>query len=195
MDHIAGAGPLGRKTKVPIYIHEAVYEAKKGELDGCNIKYMDETSIIAVGDFIIKPFSTKHDAKHSLGFIIEEPATATVLCHMTDTGSISKTMRERTKECNAFYIEADYDEAMLADYEEYDQFLKDRISSNFGHLSNTQALEYLLTYDLDKVKHVIVGHISPRTNSPEKIMERVLEKMANYKDKFKVAPFEQPLQL
>ena len=195
MDHLSGAGPLGRKTKVPIFVHETVFKAKESEFEGCTIKYMDETSTIPIGDFIIEPFSTKHDAKHPLGFIIKEPATNTSLCYMTDTGAISKTMRGRTKDCNAFYIEADYDDELLEAYQEYDQFLKDRIASNFGHLSNTQALEYLAEYNLDNIKQIIIGHISPRTNTPDKINEYIQEKFAAYKDKFKIAPFDNPLQL
>lgn len=195
MDHLSGAGPLGRKTKVPIFVHETVFKAKESEFEGCTIKYMDETSTIPIGDFIIEPFSTKHDAKHPLGFIIKEPSTSTSLCYMTDTGAISKTMKGRTKDCNAFYIEADYDDKLLEEYQDYDQFLKDRIASNFGHLSNTQALEYLAEYNLDNIKQIIIGHISPRTNTPERIKECIQEKFAAYVDKFKIAPFDNPLQL
>ena len=188
-DHISGAGPLGRKTKVPIYINEIEYKSKENEFTSCIIKYIDETSVITIGDFIVKPFSVKHDSKHPLGFVIEEPSTSTKLAYITDSGAISKTMRLATKECNAVYIEADYDVDLLEKYSEYDQFLKDRISSNFGHLSNEQALEYISTYDINILKAVIIGHISERTNTPEKIMEHVKAKFPGYENKFKIAPF------
>lgn len=196
-DHITGAGPIGRKTQVPIYIHEVVYEAKKDLFDGCVIKHMDETSVIQIGSFVIKPFSTKHDAKHPLGFVIEEPATGVILCYLTDTGNISKTMREATKNCNAFFLECDYDDQLILDYDGYDQLLKDRIMSNFGHLSNKQALEFIQTFNLDAIKAVVFGHISPRTNNPEKVLERVdeYEKLASVKDRIFIAPFENPLIL
>jgi phosphoribosyl 1,2-cyclic phosphodiesterase len=194
-DHITGAGPLGRKTKTPLYVHESVFKSKEEDLKKCEIKFIDETSVISIGSFIIKPFSTKHDANHALGFIIEEPASNISLCYLTDTGSISKTMRERTKDCNAFFIECDYDDELMEQYQEYDDLLKARIRSNFGHLSNTQALDFLSELDLTKIKKVVIGHISPRTNSPEKIKERIQEKLASYADKFLIAPFLTPLEL
>jgi phosphoribosyl 1,2-cyclic phosphodiesterase len=194
-DHIVGAGPVGRKTKVPIYIHEAVFKAKETDLNDCEIKYINETSVLQIKSLIVKPFSTKHDAKFALGFIIEEPATNTFLCYLTDTGSISKTMRERTKHCNAFFIECDYDDELLATYDGYDQLLKDRISSNFGHLSTSQALEFLSEFDLTKTKGIVIGHISPRTNSPEKVKEHFMKKFATLENKFHIAPFDAPLEL
>jgi phosphoribosyl 1,2-cyclic phosphodiesterase len=196
-DHISGAGPLGRKTQVPIYVHETVFKAKETLFDDCVIKNIDETSIIQIGSFVIKPFSTKHDAKHPLGFVIEEPATGIALCYLTDTGNISKTMREATKNCNALFLECDYDDQLIIDFDGYDQMLKDRIMSNFGHLSNKQALEFIQTFNLDQVKAVVFGHISSRTNNPEKVMERVseYEKLASFKDRIYIAPFEKPLIL
>jgi phosphoribosyl 1,2-cyclic phosphodiesterase len=194
-DHIAGAGPLGRKTKLPIYIHESIFKSKEEEFYDCTIKSMDETSEIKIGSFIVKPFSTKHDAKHALGFIIEEPSTNTCLCYLTDTGGVSKTMKERSKHCNAFFIECDYDEDLLEQYEGYDQILKDRISSPFGHLSTTQALDFLNEHGMAGIKVVIIGHISPRTNSPEKVKERIQEKLAAYTEKFRLAPFDKPLEI
>lgn len=196
-DHITGAGPLGRKTQVPIYMHEAVHNAKESQFDGCVIRHITEVSEIKIGSFIIKPFSTKHDALHPFGFIVEEPATGVVLCYLTDTGDITKSMREVTKNCNTFFLECDYDDQLILDYDGYDQMLKDRIMSPYGHLSNRQALEFIQSFDLATLKAVVFGHISPRTNNPEKVMERVseFEKLASVKDKIFIAPFEQPLIL
>jgi phosphoribosyl 1,2-cyclic phosphodiesterase len=194
-DHVSGAGPVGRKTKVPIYLHEVVYKDEQEKLENCVVHFINEMSEIKIGDFTIKPFSTKHDAKYSLGFVVEEKGTGINLCYLTDTGSISKTMRERTKHCNAFFIECDYDDDMILTYDGYDQLLKDRIMSNFGHLSTAQAIEFIEGFDLDKIKAVIIGHISTRTNSPQKVLEHVQEKLAAHKNKFFIAPFEQPLVL
>jgi phosphoribosyl 1,2-cyclic phosphodiesterase len=194
-DHITGAGPLARKIKVPLYMHSVVHQAKLDTLTNCTVNLIDETSVIQVGSFIIRPFSTKHDAKHSMGFVVEEPAAKVSLCYLTDTGSISKTMREQTKNCNAFFIECDYDEDLMEAYDGYDQLLKDRVTSHFGHLGTLQALEFLQSFDLEKIKAIVIGHISPRTNSPDKVKERINEKVAAYKDKFMIAPFDQPLQL
>ncbi len=188
-DHMSSAGPLGRKTKVPIYVHPAIQKAKEVQFKNCTLIDMDETKTFNIGSLVITPFSTKHDAIHSVGFIIDEPSTKTKLCYLTDTGNISKTMRAHMIECNAFFIEADYDDELILAYEEYDQLLKDRIMSDFGHLSTNQMIEFLSSLDLNAVKVIIVGHLSARTNSPEKLKERIHEKLASFESKILVAPF------
>jgi phosphoribosyl 1,2-cyclic phosphodiesterase len=194
-DHMSSAGPLGRKTKVPIYVHPLIQEAKADKFKNCDLKDLNETMTITIGSFQITPFSTKHDAIHSMGFIVYEPSTGTKLCYLTDTGNISKTMRAQMIQCNAFFIEADYDDELIVEYDGYDQLLKDRITSDFGHLSTNQLIEFLSSLDFAQVKLVIVGHLSARTNSPEKIKERFHEKLAAYESKILVAPFEGHIDL
>lgn len=194
-DHISSAGPLGRKTGVPIYVHKVIAEVKADLFNDCKLKELDGTVLYKIGSLEIQPFSTKHDAKNSFGFIVTEPATGVKLAYLTDTGSITHLMYERTKDCNAFFIECDYDDELMAAYDGYDDFLKDRITSPVGHLSTQQALEYLSQFDISKLHMVVLGHLSARTNTPDKVKERVMEKFASYKDKFFVAPLEHPKEI
>jgi phosphoribosyl 1,2-cyclic phosphodiesterase len=195
-DHISGAGPLGRKLKIPIYINKVLLNDRlQHELRDCELRDLNDTSVITVGKFTVRTFSTKHDARFSLGFVVEEKDSDTRLAYITDTGSISKTMREATKNCNVIVLECDYDDALLEAYDEYDQALKERIASNFGHLSNAQAMDFLTNFDMSTLKKIIIAHMSPRTNSIEKVNEHIMEKFANHSDKFLIAPFDKPIVL
>jgi len=138
-------------------------------------------------------FSTKHDAAHSLGFIVEEPGTK--FCYLTDTGSISKVMFEKIKDCDSYFIECDYDEEMMKSYPDYSQDLKDRITSNYGHLSTQQALELIDKLGIDSKRLFIIGHLSVRTNSPDMVKKRIQAKFPNHVTKFKIAPFQEDLTL
>ncbi|GIS97329.1 MAG: hypothetical protein CM1200mP24_06130 [Gammaproteobacteria bacterium] len=52
----------------------------------------------------------------------------------------------------------------------YPAQLKQRISSNLGHLSNAQAASFLGEVLHDKLDHVVVGHISEQNNDPQRCM-------------------------
>jgi hypothetical protein len=54
----------------------------------------------------------------------------------------------------------------------YPYYLKQRIRSGVGHLSNTEALQLVEDYRNPDLKHVVLGHISKENNRPE-IVEAV----------------------
>jgi len=190
-DHIKNAGPFGRATQTPIYVSDLVVkklEAKNDRFfENCIIENIDDVSSYKIGSMTITPFSTKHDAAQAFGFKIEDKDTK--ICYLTDTGSISKRMLDMIKDCNNFFIECDYDEDLLRDYDEYDEELKQRISSDFGHLSTQQMMELVESLGIDNVNMVVVGHLSERTNSPEKVKERLAVKFPNHLAKFIVTPY------
>ncbi len=191
-DHIKTAGALARKTKTPIYISDRTAERWKvkhpDDFNSCTLHDFTDTTVLTLGNMTIRGFSTKHDAAHSLGFVLEEPGTK--FCYLTDTGSVSKSMFETIKDCDAYFIECDYDEELMKTYEEYGQDLKDRITSNFGHLSTQQMLELVEDLGVTRARRFIVGHLSSRTNNPEKVKERIAAKFPANLDKFTIAPFD-----
>jgi phosphoribosyl 1,2-cyclic phosphodiesterase len=165
-DHISGAGILGRKTGCPIYLAEPCYKAKQEHdekfFKGCEIKF------ISGGD----------DSAASVGFIVTELSTNKKFGFLTDTGLITPLIRSQLDGCDAYFLECDYDTESLEKYAEYDEFLKDRIKSPIGHLSNQQSLEYIHTYlNLEKVAWIILGHLSQNTNSPELLKEQCESKL------------------
>lgn len=192
-DHIKSAGALGRKTKVPIYINNLVYEDKQDLFKNCTIVNVDGITPITIGDMTVQPFSTKHDAKFSLGFTISDSTGK--LCYLTDTGSISKVITNATKDCTTLFIECDYDEESMKEFTGYDDMLKARITSDYGHLSTQQTLEFIGTFDLDKIRNVIIGHLSSNTNSPELVRQRIQARFPKYVAKFHVAPLDYTLDV
>jgi phosphoribosyl 1,2-cyclic phosphodiesterase len=196
-DHIKTAGALSRKAKVPIYISDLAAQKWKTkhstDFEGCTLHNMTDTSVLQFGNITVKGFSTKHDAAHALGFIFEEPGTK--FCYLTDTGSVSKAMFEAIKDCDSYFIECDYDEEMIKAYEGYAQDLKDRITSNFGHLSTQQVLDLVQELGVDRARKFFIGHLSDRTNSPEKVLERLKDRYPQHINKFIIAPFDGAVEL
>jgi len=156
VDHVRGAGVLGRKTLAPIYIPAKSYEHVSHIFNGCDVRFISGGDIIETKGFTIEPFSTRHDAKGSVGFVITDKTNSKKFGMITDTGSVTRLMKLALVGCDAYLIETDYDEQLLTKYEDYDQYLKDRIRGPWGHLGNQQAMDFVEeVIDLDAVEWIL----------------------------------------
>ena len=195
-DHTSGAGIANRKTKCPIYMPQASYMEKQAIFKDYQPEFLVGGDEIAIGDFKIKAFSTRHDSKACVGYTITEIPTGKKFGYVTDSGSYSKLMAVALEGSDAYLLEADYDERLLDEYEEYPDVHKNRIRSPWGHLSNTQTLEFIKTsVDLEKTQWILLGHLSPRTNTPETLLTQVSNQFPKYLDKFKIAPTPAALEI
>ena len=195
-DHINGAGVLGRKSGAPLYMLKEAFKKKEKLFNACDVRYIKHNDKIIVGDLEVLVFDTRHD-RPSVGFIITETKTGKRFAYVTDTGSIGKLVRVAISECDAYLLETDYDEDELEKTAEYDDVLKDRIRSPFGHLGTQQTLDYINgNIDLKKVSWILLGHISTITNSPELVKARLKQSIdPKYQDKFHLAPLDTELNL
>ena len=195
MDHISSAGIVGRKTGCQIYLPTKSYEAKESLFKDCTVNTIDGGNSFEVGEFNISAFSTRHDSKASVGYVLEEKSTMKKFGFLTDTGTVTKLMRDALSGCNAYFVESDYDEEELEKCAEYDEILKDRIRNPFGHLSNQQSLDFINTYvDLNSTSWVAMGHLSKHTNSPEVLRGRIEYKIPKvFWDKIHI--ISEPLEL
>jgi len=166
-DHIAGAGPIARKAKCPVFLPEETYTSDPERFAGVAVNFIKEGETRVVKTLEITAFSTKHDALGSVGFIVKDTVSGKIYGHLTDTGIVTPLIKLAMQQCHAFFIEADYDDISLEKNAEYSDELKMRITSPLGHLSNKQTIEYLKTWDYTKLQWVIVGHLSRKNNSPE----------------------------
>lgn len=194
-DHVKSVGAAGRKFKCPVYMHPDVKTAVADKLNNVTTVDLNPSDIVTIKDLEVTSFSTKHDAKYTYGFLIKDLINNKKLCYLTDTGMITPLMVKYMKGADAYFIETDYDVKMLNDYEDYTEFLKNRIASAFGHLSNDDAMDGLEKIGIDKTEFIIFAHLSPRTNDPDKVMTLAKNKFPNYNGNFKIAPFDDPLEL
>ena len=76
------------------------------------------------------------------------------------------------KDC--YIIESNHDEKMLMDGS-YPRFLKERIISDNGHLSNTTTAKYLSKLVADNTKHIVLAHLSHENNTEELALNTLKE--------------------
>ena len=117
-----------------------------------------------IGSITITPFATPHDSVDPLAFALR--AGNTRACIVTDIGFISENVRERILRSDLLVIESNHDLEMLKTGP-YPWPLKQRVMSNFGHLSN-EALAYFFTEYFDGTgRRVVLIHLSRQNNHPQ----------------------------
>lgn len=168
-DHIKSVGSLSSDFDIPVYATEKVHQGifnnwhvkKKVETRLINYIHKDETS--QIGDFAVMPFDVPHDSTDCVGYVIE--AEGVVFTLITDCGHITDEMRDIIARTNYLVIEANHDPEMLRNGP-YPPFLKNRIMSPSGHLSNNNCGEVLAECATPRLRHVWLCHLSERNNDP-----------------------------
>jgi phosphoribosyl 1,2-cyclic phosphodiesterase len=79
---------------------------------------------------------------------------------------------------NIYIIESNHDEIMLMDGP-YPRFLKERVISDQGHLSNTTTAKYLKKIVGEKTKYIVLAHLSEKNNTEEKALEAIKNQELN----------------
>jgi len=170
-DHIQGVGVLSRRFNLPIYISSKTEKASVSQLGNVRvIKNFECGSPFTIKDLSIHPFSISHDAEDPSGFTISQNGTKVGIA--TDLGIATSMVKEHLKGCSLLILEANHDEDMLINGP-YPWPIKQRIKSRTGHLSNEASKNLLKELQHDRLKHVILAHLSQINNTPQKALSEV----------------------
>ena len=162
-----------------VYASRAVYGASR-ELqaiqDAIDLRYFASGDDLSLGGMAVHAFPTLHDAAESFGFRFD--CCGDSVGFMTDTGIVTGEAREALAGSHVLALEANHDLGML-EVGPYPRYLKDRIASERGHLSNEQSAD-LLEQLLDNCVERVVGmHISENNNTydlPRRTLSQVIER-------------------
>ena len=163
IDHMRSADMMNRKLDINVHSNKKTIEPYN--TDGrFKSKTFQTNQKFECGDFKVKAIQVSHDCAEPVGFVIQ--SNGTKLGIITDTGFATDEVKKAIKDVDNLVIEANHDSDMLMNGR-YPIFLKRRILSNNGHLSNEQAGVLLLEHASDKLKNVFLAHLSENNNSPE----------------------------
>lgn len=143
--------------------------------------YIIDGGTFEVGKTKIIPFKTSHDAVDSRGYLIEDSESSVV--YMTDTGYLNQKYFDLLKDKNIYIMEANHDVEMLMNGR-YPKWLKSRILSDHGHLSNNSAGFYLSKLIGPNTKKVILAHLSKENNTEEEALDTVKKTLKEYEIDF-----------
>lgn len=182
-DHIKGAGAFARKHKVPVYMTRGTAKSRLlGELPDWQ-RFSPEQEF-ALHDLHIQSFPVPHDAREPCQFVFTDGDRRFAM--LTDTGSSTSHIEQLLSGCHGMLLECNHDTDMLAE-SSYPVSLKKRISGGYGHLSNTQAADFLQAIDTDKLQQLVLAHLSEQNNTPELALEAVSEALDSEPDSIEIA--------
>ena len=161
-DHTSGLKVLLKHTNFKIYANKDIIKELTVDIDKERIELYD--SIMHLNSTELTIFKTSHDAKGSVGFLITDDGSS--LVYITDTGYLNRKYFKLLTNRNIYYIESNHDEKMLMDGP-YPYYLKQRILSDEGHLSNETTSKYLKKLVGDSTKYIILAHLSEHNNKEE----------------------------
>ncbi len=138
-------------------------------------------STVKIGGFSVHAFAKQHDAIDPTSFRIEVEGVNVGV--MTDIGAVCDNVRNHLSQCDIVFLESNYDERMLEEGP-YPYYLKQRVKSDRGHLSNRQSVELVEQLESRTLKTIFLSHISADNNR----VELALRAFEHLKNKYEILP-------
>ncbi len=171
-DHVKGLSTFLKKNPLPVYGAAATLDFLDAngivppscELDTLEGREED------VGAFGVQSFPTSHDVP-CVGYRIHTPDGKTMTI-ATDLGVLTPPVHEALSGCDLVALESNYDLHMLRTGP-YPYYLRSRIESTRGHLSNDECSAKLLELIQEGCKRFALCHLSQENNTPALALQTV----------------------
>lgn len=174
-DHIKGLATFLKRHPLPVYGAQPTLEALEagGILPaGCPVHVLDpqDDAEEDVAGFGVRAFPTSHDVP-CVGYRITTP-DGKVMSIATDLGVLTPPVHAALAGCNLVALESNYDPYMLRNGP-YPYYLRARIESPRGHLSNDECSEKLLELVREGCEKFALCHLSQENNTPALALQTV----------------------
>ena len=179
-DHISALETIVKNIKPTVCLTKLMLKHLPSLKEYKDILLYEED--IYIDDVIISSIKSSHDSIDSRNFIIEEGKSSVV--YITDTGYINVKNFPKLYNKNLYLMESNHDIELLNNGP-YPVWLKKRVLSDVGHLSNKAASFYLTKLIGPDTKKVILMHLSETNNTKEKSLETLNETFLEYEIGFK----------
>ena len=169
MSHVKAAGVASHEFNVPVYATALVHEGIRKnycitrKVDQQHAVVFEKGTTMTIGPMAVSSFGIPHDSRDNNGYFIE--CGDRTFCLMTDVGHVTDEMADFIHRADYLVIESNYDPTLL-EQGPYPPFLKQRIRSGNGHLSNPQAADELARNLRPDARHVWLCHLSDENNHP-----------------------------
>jgi phosphoribosyl 1,2-cyclic phosphodiesterase len=177
-DHVRGAIALCRRRGLRVHATSAT-TGRAGLRGGLRPETVIDFATgvpFEVGCLEVLPFAVPHDAAETHGFRVSDGRVRAGFA--TDLGSLTLEVLEGLSACDVVVLESNHDERMLRDGP-YPPFLKRRVNSPNGHLSNSDAAELIRCICHDGLRHLALAHLSRTNNVPELPLEAAREALGS----------------
>lgn len=181
-DHTKGLGVLYRAlakhgVHPPLVTTAAVHAASapiREVEELTEVRHVHASDDFTLAGLHVVSFATSHDAAESMGFRFEGERAprangvageTDALGYITDSGVLSDEALACLSDVRLLALESNHD-AHLLEIGPYPSYLKRRVASDVGHLSNAQSAAYLEQLLSARLERVVGMHLSETNNEP-----------------------------
>lgn len=177
VDHIKGLAMILKKTSTIVFMSEGTYSDLLKTKDKLvyeesllskriylfqKIDFKMNYEMLSLGEFLVEPIPTFHDASESCGYVITKGEKKIV--YITDTGYVHTSLFNKISNADCYVLESNHDPQILMSDPIRPLSLKIRILSDHGHLSNEDSMVVLAKVMGQNTKIVFHAHISQDCN-------------------------------
>ena len=166
VDHIGGIKSFVRKYHTKVFMHENGYNAileKTVIPEELRFRFTDESFMF--GDIKVVNYKLSHDAFCCVGYTFISRGHKISI--VTDTGVVPDYAIRGMAGSDIIVLESNHNVQMLLDNKEYSAYLKKRILSVKGHLSNRECSVVIYKLlNLAPTLQFILAHLSEKNNNP-----------------------------
>lgn len=166
-DHTKGIRVLASGFGIPVFATDGTMEsmADDGIINGkFPVHIIERNGKTEIGDLLVESFETPHDSNESCGYTVTFPDERKAAV-ATDIGHITNEIMARLIGCDLVMLESNHDIGMLQNGP-YPYYLKERILSDVGHLSNEACSSAAAELVEKGTTRLFLGHLSEQNNYP-----------------------------
>lgn len=166
-DHFVGLEIISKKYHIPVHMTERSYRRAvyQGSFVAQCASFHDTHYKQSVGTLTLSSFPIPHDSAQNVGYVIENEDDERFGV-ATDIGYVTEEIFDNLSVCDRIILESNHDKYMLIGGH-YPEFLKQRILSEGGHLSNDDCAKLACSLAKRGVKTITLAHLSKENNTPE----------------------------
>jgi len=184
-DHVGHLASVSARWALPVYASEATLWALATLAPHVPCRRLEPESPQMVAGMTVTAFRVPHDGRDPLGFRVD--AATGSLGVATDLGWAPAEVAQALADCDQLAVECNHDVGVLQ-AGPYPAFLKRRILSQRGHLSNEAAAQLVRKVAGPRLRRVIGLHLSQTNNAPELAREALEAAVAGRQVQVELAP-------
>lgn len=189
-DHVGGLKTMAKQYSLPIFAPRTVANHLIWSIPGVqeHISVLDPGETMELRGLSVTAFQTPHDTPQSAGYRIDHDGCSFGYC--TDLGHVSQEVASALCGIHAVVLESNHDVSMLR-AGNYPLYLKRRIMSDNGHLSNEACGDFAAQLAESGLEILILAHLSDENNSPhvaERTVREILDSRGQDVPHLHVAP-------
>lgn len=170
-DHVKGIRVFAERYGIKVFSSEGTLLGME-DINAVTVKTKTDIipdSGIEAGGMFVRAFRTPHDSRESTGYSIVTPDGKRIAV-ATDIGTVTDTVMNAVYGSDLILLESNHDIGMLQNGP-YPYFLKQRILSSHGHLSNEKCAETAVKLMESGTTRFVLGHLSKENNIPSLAFE------------------------